>query len=231
MGLFIAAAITTAVALIGVLVLLRRADDWRALALAFLVALPLQPLMMFAVRLPFDGFLRTSAGHAGWAAIVALFYAPLTEEPAKWLTAVLPRVRRAILRQPVVAALAAGAGFAIGEIWFLAVALNSPDYAELPFWMFGGFMLERLAVCFLHGAFLAPAFVALARGGSFLAGGLFGMLMHFLLNFPLYLANIDAFGLGRAWFVVLLIWTVAVLVISLLLVWHLARTFEATKAP
>ena len=60
-------------------------------------------------------------------------------------------------------------------------------------------MLERLAVCFLHGAFLVPPFYALARGRSFLLGGLAGMVLHFLLNFPIYLAGIDAFGLGVGW--------------------------------
>src|SRR5205085_12471187 len=108
--------------------------------------------------------------------------------------------------RPVSLALAAGAGFGVGEVWFLANALNSPDYADLPFWNFGGFVLERLAVCFLHGAFLAPAFVALARGRSFLLGGMVGMVMHFLLNFPIFLAQIDALGLGTGWLTVLLIW-------------------------
>ncbi len=133
--------------------------------------------------------------------IVSLFYAPLTEEPAKWLTArgahrfgAQSRTIRSSL------ALAAGAGFGVGEIWFLAHALiNSPSYPELPFWMFGGFMLERLEVCFLHGVLLIPPFYALANGRSFLLGGLVGMVMHFLLNFPIFLAQIDAFGLGEGW--------------------------------
>ncbi len=215
----------------GVALLVRRADDWRPLAVAFLVALPLQPLMMYAVRLPLDGMLRTTYGIAGWVTIAALFYAPLTEEPAKWLTALVPMVRRAIATHPVSLALAAGAGFGVGEIWFLANALNTPDYAKLPFWNFGGFILERLAVCFLHGAFLAPAFVALARGRSFLLGGLVGMLMHFLLNFPIFLAQVDAFGLGAGWLTVLVIWMIGFLAICVVLVRHLARTYEVTKGP
>jgi hypothetical protein len=230
-GLFIAAGITTALALCGVALLLRRAGDWRPFAVAFLVALPLQPLMMYAVRLPLDGMLRTNYGIAGWVTIVALFYAPLTEEPAKWLTALVPIVRRAIPNHPVSLALAAGAGFGVGEIWFLANALNSPDYADLPFWNFGGFVLERLAVCFLHGAFLAPAFVALARGRSFLLGGMVGMVMHFLLNFPIFLAQIDALGLGTGWLTVLVIWMLSFLAICVVLVRHLVRTYEVTKGP
>ena len=73
--------------------------------------------------------------------IVSLFYAPLTEEPAKWLTAAVPKVRQAIRKDPIFLALAAGAGFGVGEIWFLAHALiKSPSYPDLPFWMFGGFL-------------------------------------------------------------------------------------------
>jgi len=230
-GLFIAAGITTALALCGLALLIRRANEWRPFAVAFLVALPLQPLMMYAVRLPLDGMLRTTYGIVGWATIVGLFYAPLTEEPAKWLTALVPIVRRAIADHPVSLALAAGAGFGVGEIWFLANALNSPDYAKLPIWNFGGFIIERLAVCFLHGAFLAPAFVALAQGRSFLLGGLVGMVMHFLLNFPIFLAQIDAFGLGAGWLTVLLIWMIGFLAICVVLTRHLARSHEATKGP
>jgi hypothetical protein len=44
MGLLIAAGITTVLALCGLAMLLRRTGDWRPLALAFVAALPLQPL-------------------------------------------------------------------------------------------------------------------------------------------------------------------------------------------
>jgi hypothetical protein len=193
--------------------------------LAFLIALPLQPLMIYALRLPVDGSLRSTYGiAAGWIAIVSLFYAPLTEEPAKWLTAAVPSVRRAIADDPVGVALAAGAGFGLGEIWFLTHALiNSPSYPDLPFWMFGGFMFERLEVCFLHGVLLIPPFYALASGRSFLLGGAVGMAMHFLLNFPIYLASINLFGLGANWTPLLLLWVLLFVVLGALLVLTLRR--------
>lgn len=208
MGLLIAAAITTVIALGGLVMLLRGASAWGGLALAFVIALPLQPLAFYAVRLPIDGALRTTFGIAGWVSIVALFYAPLFEEPAKWLTAAVPAVRRAIRVDPIRLALAVGLGFGIGEVWFLANALiRSPNYPDLPVTQFSGFMIERLAVCFLHGAFLVPPFYALARGHSFLLGGFCGMVMHFLLNFPIYLAQLDAFGLGAwTWALALVSW-------------------------
>ena len=224
MGLFIAASITTALALGGFAILIRHADDRRAAALAFLVALPLSPLMFYLVRLPIDGLLRNSFGIAGVVTIIALFYAPLTEEPAKWLTALVPRVRDAIRKDPIVLALAAGAGFGIGEIWFLAQALiRSPGYPDLPFWMFGGFVIERLEVCFLHGAFLIPPFYALACGHSFLLGGVAGMIGHFLLNFPIHLATINAFGLGEKWKPLLELWTLLLVALGVILALVLPR--------
>lgn len=224
-GLFIAASITTALALCGLAILLRQADDRRAAALAFLIALPLQPLAFYTLRLPVDGLLRTTFGiSAGLVTIVSLFYAPLTEEPAKWLTAAAPRVRHAIVKDPIFLALAAGLGFGIGEICFLAHALiRSPSYPDLPFWMFGGFVLERLEVCFLHGALLIPPFYALASGRSFLLGGLVGMAGHFLLNFPIYLASINAFGHGERWKPLLLLWVLLFVVLGAILALALPR--------
>jgi RsiW-degrading membrane proteinase PrsW (M82 family) len=228
-GLFIAAGITTAIALCGWAMLVRRAKDWRAAVLASVIALPLQPLAFYAVRLPLDGWLRTTFGIVGWVTIASLFYAPLIEEPAKWLTAVVPAVRRGIANDPIVMALAVGAGFGIGEIWFLAHALiSSPSYPDLPFWQFSGFMIERLAVCFLHGAFAAPAFYALARGGLFWLGGLVGMVLHFFLNFPIYLAQTNAFGIGaNGWGVALVSWIFLCVVGCVFVVKFLAGRFKA----
>jgi hypothetical protein len=230
-GLLIAASIATAAALCGLIVLLVRSANRGALALAFLVALPLQPLAFYLIRLPVDGLLRSSYGIAGWVAIASLSYAPLIEEPAKWLTAAFPRVRDAIRQAPVHVALAAGIGFGIGEIWFLARALTaSPGYPDLPFWMFSGFVLERLVVCFLHGAFLTLPFVALARVRSFWLGGVAGMVLHFLLNFPIYLAQIDLFGWGAArWMHMLVLWIVSMTVLCAAMVWQLARRGPARK--
>jgi uncharacterized membrane protein YjfL (UPF0719 family) len=224
-GLFIAASITTALALCGFAVLLRQSHERRAMLLAFLVALPLQPLMIYALRLPVDGLLRTTFGiSAGVVTIVSLFYAPLTEEPAKWLTALVPKVREAIRKDPIFLALAAGIGFGIGEIWFLAHALiRSPSYPDLPFWMFDGFVVERLEVCFLHGALLIPPFYALASGRSFLLGGLAGMVGHFLLNFPIYLASINLFGLGEKWKPLLLLWVLLLVGLGAILALVLPR--------
>jgi hypothetical protein len=230
MGLITAAAITTAIALGGLALLLRRAADWRPLALAFVLALPLQPLVFYLVRLPLDGFVKTMFGLNEWVAALSMLYAPLTEEPAKWLVATVPAVRRAITRAPVPVALAVGLGFGVGEIWFLAHALaTSPDVPEAPFWMYAGFMVERLEVCFLHGAFVALPFVQLARRGSFWLGGAVGVALHFLLNLPIYFAQIDWLGLGAvAWVSLLIMWVAGFVVGGALMVRRLARATRAT---
>ena len=147
------------------------------------------------VRLPIDGLLRTTFGiSAGWVTIVVAVLRAADRGAgqvahrggAEGAAARSSRIRSSSRSPPAL-------GFGIGEIWFLAHALiKSPSYPDLPFWMFGGFMIERLAVCFLHGAFLVPPFYALAAGRSFLLGGLAGMVLHFLLNFPIYLASINA---------------------------------------
>jgi hypothetical protein len=60
---------------------------------------------------------------------------------------------------------------------------------------------------FLHGAVLVPPFYALARGHPFWLGGLIGLVMHFLLNFPIYLAHLGAFGITpRTWPMLLVSW-------------------------
>jgi hypothetical protein len=212
MGLLIAAAVTSGLGLIiigGVTLTLAEARDRRVLLLALVMALPLQPLIFAAVRLPLlHAFLPdVSAGWLRPAFLLAL--APLTEEPAKWLVLLVPAVRRLLSRKSVVPlALAIGLGFGIGEIWFVAhAAMTAPGFVERPFWMYGGFAFERLQVCFLHGAFVALPLATWAWRRSFLSGGIAGMAAHFLLNFPIYLAGIDLFGLGRAvWVTILLLW-------------------------
>jgi RsiW-degrading membrane proteinase PrsW (M82 family) len=232
MGLIIDAALTTAVALGALILLLTRSSNWPAVALAFVIALPLQPLALYLVRLPVDRALKTLFGAPTWLVILSLFYAPLTEEPAKWLAAAVPAVRRAIMAEPITVALAVGLGFAIGEIWMIVrEVLALPGVWSLPASNFVPFVIERLEVCFLHGAFVAPAFVCLARGRSFLLGGLAGMVLHFLLNFPIYLKNINAFGLGEAWIPILLLWVVGFVIgCALMVVWLARRPLTANVA-
>jgi hypothetical protein len=222
MGLIIAASITTllAVALFGYLIW-RITDpaDRRIVLVAALVTLPLQPLAFYLVRMPLHRGLETLIGPGPALTTLSLFYAPLTEEPAKWLVLLIPLIRRGLTPGNAAGlALATGLGFGIGEIWFLAEQLlRVPQVAVQPFYMFGGFLGERFMVVFLHGAFVVFAFKWLAEGRSFWPGALVGIALHFALNFPIFLVQIDFGGLGRAAWAVLvqayiLVFTIALIV-------------------
>ncbi|MBX3576043.1 MAG: hypothetical protein KF723_02455 [Rhizobiaceae bacterium] len=196
MGIVVAAIVTAAVALAaGVFLLSRLAGRslWGILTLCVLVMLPMQPLMFYAVRLPVDGVLQGALGTGALYGFVATFYAPLTEEPAKWLVLLIPAVRNALTQKTAVPiALATGLGFGLGEIGFVAEQVTRfPALADLPFWQFGGFFLERVMVCFLHGAMLLFAFRWLAEGRAFWPGALLGIAIHYGLNFPIYVAGLD----------------------------------------
>lgn len=195
-GIVVAAIVTVAVALAGygyLIFRLSRPDERTAVLVAALVMLPMQPLVFYLVRLPIDGVVRAILGEGWLYAFVATFYAPLTEEPAKWLVLLVPLVARALTpRGAVPIALATGLGFGLGEIGFIAEQVTRvPALAALPAWQFGGFFVERLLVCFAHGIMVLLAFRWLAEGRGFWPGALLGMAIHYLLNFPIYVAGLD----------------------------------------
>jgi hypothetical protein len=211
MGIFIAAAITTVLVAVlygPVIKRLSERVDWPVLVLAGVIALPLQPLAFYLVRLPLHHWLTTTLGTGALLTAITLFYAPVTEEPAKWLPLLVPSIRRRLTPESALAmALAVGLGFGIGEIWLLATQLAAiPEVAAQPFYAFGGFLFERTLVCFLHGGMIAFAYSRLAGGRSFLVGGIIGMALHFALNFPLFLGGMNLFGLGPLWAVLLTLW-------------------------
>src|SRR4051794_20537343 len=133
MGIIIAAIITAlaVVAVYGfVVVKLSAKADRRLLLLAALIALPLQPLAFYFVRLPLDGLLRAVIGTGAAYGWLATLYAPLTEEPAKWLVLAVPAVRKVLRPDSAIPlAMAIGLGFGVGEIGFLAANIAQvPDY-------------------------------------------------------------------------------------------------------
>ena len=210
-GIYIAALITTATSLALYGALLKRLSapsDRRLLILAFCLTLPLQPLAFYLVRVPLNAWLVELLGKdSGLYLFLTTFYAPLTEEPAKLLPLILPLLYRHIRRENFVNfALALGVGFGIGELWFLAERVaRTPELAPLPFYMFGGFFAERLMVCLMHSAFTAVALRKLRNG--FLWGVLGAMALHYLGNFPLFLAALDFGRLGKPiWQMILVIW-------------------------
>lgn len=203
-GIYLTAVLTTGIAavLFGIAIhKLRQPANERLLWLAFAIALPLQPIAFYAVRVPLDHWLAVHLGATSTAYqwLISL-YAPLTEEPAKLLPLLIPAILRDIRPANVVRyALAIGVGFAIGEMWFVAQRVaHVPAFAGMPFYQFGGYATERLMVCVNHAAFVSIALWRLRRGFGFGVAG--AMLAHWLGNFPLLLMAWNAGGLGKtAW--------------------------------
>lgn len=228
MGLLIAAVITTVLAILTVGAMIRRTSqrsDRSVLLLAFFFALPLQPLAFYFIRLPLHELLSGWLGAGAVLTAITLFYAPLTEEPAKWFALGVPSVRKAITRENAVAiALAVGLGFGVGELWFIAERLSrAPQFASLPFYYFGGFLTERLMVCFLHGAMIAWFFKRFAEGRSLWPAALLGIALHFALNFPIYFSQINLFRLGpQIWGQLLVLYIVTFTIAMFLFVNRLA---------
>lgn len=220
-GIFLAAILTTLVALAvfgGVIfrLRLRQPADPLLPGLAFLLVLPLQPLVFYSVRLPLDHWIAAHLGIKSMACQwVTTFYAPLTEEPAKLLPLLIPAIRRNIRSENFVRyALVIGLGFAIGEMWFVAERISQyPPFASLPFYQLGGYATERLMTCVFHSTFVAIALWRLRRG--FVFGFVGAVAAHWLCNFPITLMNWNVGGLGRTiWGGILFYWLLALFLAS-----------------
>lgn len=205
-GIHLTAALTIAlaVAIFGPLIhKLRMPANERLLWLAAAIALPLQPLAFFWIRVPLDHWLAAhlGSGSAGYQWLVTL-YAPLTEEPAKLIPLLIPAIYRDIRAENFVRyALAIGVGFAIGEMGFIADRIaRMPALAGVPFYQFGGYVSERLMTCVFHSAFVA---VALSRVRRRLLLGLAGAAaLHWLGNFPLSLMAWNVGGWDRTFWMI-----------------------------
>lgn len=234
-GIFIAAAITTAIVLLSygiAICLLSAPTDRRLLLVACLLVLPLQPLVLYGLRLPVDRWLVAVLGHdSAVYQLITLWYAPLTEEPAKLLPLLLPFLRHRINSGNFIFfGLTLGLGFGVGELWMIAERIaQSPEFRDTPFFLFGGYMSERIIVCFLHGAFTSVVLAHLSRRWAW---GLVGaMILHFLTNAPLFLAAQDVGGLGKeAWSQLIWMWlTLIVVAMIALLVWLHLKNVEQQR--
>jgi hypothetical protein len=229
-GIYIAAVIAGALALVaigGFLVKGASGGERRFYGALLLFQLPMSWFAFTFVRVPLDIWIRTLVTDRDVYGIVTLFYAPFTEEPAKLWPLLLPFVWRRLNRANAVrVALALGLGFGIGEIAFLAARLATvPAMAPLPWYVFGGFLAERLMVCAWHAAFTAVTVTAASLAARRIPVAFFGSAaLHFIGNFPIYLAQLRLFGLGVAeWQVLLLVWTLVYTVAMVMLLVFLAR--------
>ncbi|HCE44067.1 MAG TPA: hypothetical protein DET40_11010 [Lentisphaeria bacterium] len=211
--IYIAATIATALSLsvIGFLLFHRAPkEDKLLLGILIIIMLPMNALAFHAVRIPLDSFLSgILSQNQGLYHFIRTLYAPLTEEPAKLWPLLIPWIYRRINRKNLVmVAIAIGLGFGIGEAWNIAVLLSkNAEIAKYPWYMLGGYIGERAMVCVMHAAFTVTALYFIVIRKSIVKGLLLCMALHFIGNFPIYLAGNNLFGLGKtAWMIILNIW-------------------------
>ncbi|UCH77894.1 MAG: hypothetical protein JSU81_09235 [Candidatus Coatesbacteria bacterium] len=219
-GIYIAAAVTSALALavLGFYIFIRAPrGDRPLLILAAVANFALSPLAYHLLRMPLDRLLAKGLGaYPGLYLFVKTLYAPLTEEPAKlWLLLIPWFVHKVTRKNATRLAMALGLGFGVGEIWLLAQMIAShPEYAAMPWYYFGGFMSERFMVCLMHGAFTAAALWRFRRG--FVFGVLAAMGLHYLGNFPIFVAAVDPLEFGKqAWGIILSFWVIGYFLLML----------------
>ena len=226
-GIQVAALITSLIAFAafgGLIWQLSDAKDRRWLLGLIVLGIPLSPLAYHCLRLPMHSILATWLGSdSRLLAFCQLWYAPVTEEPAKLLPLLLliPMVGYRMTGANLVpVAMSLGLGFAIGEMWLVASLVgHSPEIAKLPFYQFGGFFNERLATCITHAGFTSLALWGIQRGRLKMIAGMAGaMTFHFLGNFPIFLMNTDFAGLGKpVWVSLVSIWLLICVVFAALL--------------
>lgn len=210
-GIYITAIITTSLSLavIGSIIFWRSPRKERSfLSVLILLEIPICALAFYFIRLPLDGWLRNLlTPQPGIYKFLTTLYAPITEEPAKLWILLIPWVFRRINSKNVIrVAMAIGLGFGIGEMWLVATRLaNNPQIGSLPWYSLGGYINERFMVCIMHGVFTC---VALRQISKSLILGIFSAIsLHFVGNFPIFLAAINFLGLGKStWQILLFIW-------------------------
>ena len=133
-----------------------------------------------------------------WFLLFLFMLAPVFEELIKVAPLLIPWVRRHVTDpgSGFWTGMALGMGFGIGEAVYLAWSISaSGAFAEMSWYMFGGFFGERLVVVFAHGVMTA-VLVKLAAEGRFFTGYLYAVLLHAFLNTTAMLYQL---GLVEQW--------------------------------
>jgi uncharacterized membrane protein YhfC len=206
-GIFIMAALTLALAaaLWGGMLYLIAGRQTRYLW-PILLGLPLSALVNLWVKRPVGVTVGQWAGIPPgqglatpvWFIVFLFLLAPVFEEAIKVAPMLLGPVRRLAV-SPLTGlwlGTALGLGFGLGEAAFLAYGISqSPQYAGLPWYLFTGYLNERLVVCFAHAGMTALVVTLLQRG---LLWGFLGYLaaaaLHALLNIGALLYQLNLLG-------------------------------------
>ncbi len=230
-GIYIAAifTITLSLGLVGLVILKRiRCSDRLFAALGVIGSAVVFFGAFYLLRLPLDNVFQTlMQSYPAWYRFGSTFYAPLTEEPAKWIILIPFFLAGKIKHENKGAwAICLGFGFGMGEIVFLAQRIASdPQTLTMPWYLSSGFIVERLMVCVIHSALVLVVADALCY--QKLWGMLLPLVIHWLANFPIYLSYqypLDATGI--VWGQLLWIWNSIFFVGALIYLgqWTLTQT-------
>lgn len=200
-----------------------------------LYGLPLSAIVNLLVKGPLAGWVGAAAGiEPGlgaaatpvWFLLFLFMLSPVFEELIKVLPVAFPPVRRAAA-EPNGAfwtGMALGIGFGIGEVMYLAWNIAaSGAFEQYAWYMFTGFLGERLLVVFVHG-FMTSVFLWLAAKRAPLLGFLAAMTAHALVNSTAMLAQL---GVVPGWSASL---SLVALVIIGVLIFERIRPREALAA-
>ncbi|MDO8880555.1 MAG: YhfC family glutamic-type intramembrane protease [Coriobacteriia bacterium] len=149
-----------------------------------------------------------------WFLVFLFLLAPVFEELIKVAPALLPSVRPHATTpdDALWTGLALGMGFGIGEAAYLGwqIALSSA-YEQYAWYMFSGFLGERLVVVLLHG-FMTALLMWFAARGRPVIGYLAAVGAHALLNSGAMLFQLGLVAEGVAGLSLLVVLVVAVIV-------------------
>lgn len=125
----------------------------------FSMAILLNPIGNLLLKAPVYSKIEKSIGLESfskapwWYLIFTLIWVGIIEETIKLLPLIIPVFHNnaGIVKSPTMVAWSLGAGFGLGEALFLGYKFSfQPDIKNLPFYMLGGFVGERIYATFLH---------------------------------------------------------------------------------
>jgi hypothetical protein len=102
------------------------------------------------------------AASPSWFILFVWLITPIVEELVKVVPLLVPAIRKLVSGREAAlwVGFALGLSFGLGEAVFLGYRVaQAPEYANLPWYAFTGYLNERLLVCLLHGLMTA-VFVA-----------------------------------------------------------------------
>jgi len=164
-----------------------------------------------------------------WFLLLIHFLPPISEEAIKLSPLIAGRVRNIVNKSSALwMGMAFGMGFGIGEIWYLAWRISMmPEYAEYPFYYFGGFIGERIIAVFIHGVMTAIAVIRFMNGrGGLLVGYIWAVLFHAFANVGAMLYQIKVWDATIA-----MSYTIIVIIITMCLFEYLRKRELKYKKP